>query len=98
MNASFNLTSNDALHVINGVRESRIVYTFAAIALAAVVLSSFEDGRKFLQRIVQFLDGMLGGAPHTVTLPSPPGLPLVGNLLQASCLYKSSVDSSNHCV
>jgi phenylacetate 2-hydroxylase len=98
MNASFNSTSDEALHVINGVRESRIVYTFAAITLAAVVLSSFEDGRKFLQRIVQFLDGMLGGAPHIVTLPGPPGLPLVGNLLQVSCLYKSSVDSSNRCV
>lgn len=96
MSASFNSTATraeteDALHVVIGVRESRIVYTsaavaLAAVALAAVVLSGFEDGRKALQRIVWFLDGMLGGAPHTVTLPSPPGLPLIGNLIQVSCL------------
>lgn len=96
MSASFNLTATrakteDSLHVFNGVRESPIVYTFAAVALAtvalaAVVLSGFEDGRKALQRIVWFLDGMLGGAPHTVTLPGPPGLPLVGNLIHVSCL------------
>lgn len=95
MSASFNSTatraeSEDALHVVNGVRESPIVYTFAAVALATValaaVLSGFEDGRKALQRIVWFLDGMLGGAPHTVTLPGPPGLPVVGNLIDVSCL------------
>lgn len=74
-----------ALQVVNnGVRESPIVYTFVAVALAIVLLSGFEDGRKALQRIFWFLDGMLGGAPHTVTLPGPPGLPLVGNLKQVS--------------
>jgi len=90
MSSSFNSTATraetkDALQVVDSIQEPRIVYTFAAIALAAIVLSVFENGRKALQRIVWFLDGMLGGAPHTVTLPSPRGLPLVGNLIQVSC-------------
>jgi hypothetical protein len=93
MRASVNLietraASADALQIVNGVRESPISYTLAAVALAivalAAVLSGFEGGRKALQRIVWFLDGMLGGAPHTITLPGPPGLPLVGNLIEVS--------------
>ncbi|RYP25695.1 hypothetical protein DL768_011390 [Monosporascus sp. mg162] len=87
MSASFNsaatrLESGDALHTLSGVRGYPIVYTAAALVFAAVVLSGFKDGRKALQRIVWSLEGMLGGAPHTVTLPGPPGLPLVGNLKQ----------------
>ncbi len=70
--------------VNNDVRESTIVYTFVAVALAIVLLSGFEHGRKALQRFFWFLDEKLGGAPHTVTLPGPPGLPLVGNLRQVS--------------
>lgn len=61
------------------------MYTFALAALAVVILTGFQDGRKALQRVVWFLDGLLGGAPHIVTLPSPPGLPLIGNLIQVSC-------------
>lgn len=87
-NASFysnatGVETEKALQVINkGVRESPIVYTFVALALAIVLLSGFEDGRKVYQRIFWFLDEMLGGAPHNVTLPGPPGLPFVGNLKQ----------------
>lgn len=95
MSASLNSTetrdlAEDVLHAIDGAQESRIVYTFAAVALAAVALAAvafaaiFEDGRKALQHSVWFLEGMLGGARHTVTLPGPPGLPLVGNLIQVS--------------
>lgn len=89
-NASFypNATVGEtekALQVVNnGVRESTIIYTFVALALAIVLLSRFEDGRKALQGFFWFLDEKLGGAPHTVTLPGPPGLPLVGNLRQVS--------------
>ena len=96
MSAFFHSTATRAetentLHNINIRGSSFIVYKFAAVALAtvalaAVVLGGFEDGRKALQRIVWFLEGMLGGAPHTVTLPGPPGLPLLGNLIHVSCL------------
>ena len=85
-NASFysnatGVETEKVLHVINdGARESYHVYTFVAVALAFVLLSEFEDGRKTLRRIFWFLDEMLGGAPHIVTLPGPSGLPLVGSL------------------
>lgn len=99
---TFNFTAaraetEEAFHVINGVRESRIVYTLAAVALAAVIMSGFV-GRKVLQRIFWFLDGILGGAPRTVELPGPSGLPLIGNLTHVSCSYKYGLYSSNCCV
>lgn len=74
------VTSN----LLNGVRDLSIAYAFTAVALTALFLSGFEAGRKILNRILWFFDGILGGAPHTVALPSPPGLPIVGNLLEAS--------------
>ncbi|KAH8701134.1 putative cytochrome P450 phenylacetate 2-hydroxylase [Talaromyces proteolyticus] len=85
MSASFKSTATcakteDDLPVATSIREPSIVYTLAAIALAAVILTVFDDGRKALQRTVWFLDSILGGAPHTITLPGPPGLPLVGSL------------------
>lgn len=98
--STFNFTAapaetEEAFYVINGVRESRIVYTLAAVALASIILSGFVGGRKVLQRIFWFLDGILGGAPHNVTLPGPSGLPLIGNLTDVSCPYKSGLYSSN---
>lgn len=90
MSTYFNVTTllpetEDALHVANGVRESHIVYTFAAVVLAAAVtLSGFEGGRKVLRRIYWFVDSMLGGAPHKITLPGPSGLPLAGNITHVS--------------
>ena len=94
MNASFNSTAahaetEKALFGATGAREPSVLYGLAAFALtsfalATVILSGFKDGQKALQRIVWFFDRMLGGAPHTVTLPGPPGLPLVGNLIQVS--------------
>ena len=89
MSASRSLTApsaeaGDSLRFVDGVGGSLTICTFAVIVLAAVVFSRFEDGGKAFQRLVWLLDGMLGGAPHTVTLPGPPGLPLVGNLIQVS--------------
>lgn len=92
MSTYFNMTTlraetEDALHLVKGVREPHIVYTFAAVVLAAVVtLSGFEDGRKILRRIFWFLDSMLGGAPHAITLPGPPGVPLAGNITHVSSI------------
>ncbi|KAF2260128.1 putative cytochrome P450 phenylacetate 2-hydroxylase [Lojkania enalia] len=68
----------------NGVRDLRILYASTAIALTAVILSGFEAGRKTLLRIFWFFDRLLGGAPHSVTLPGPPGLPVIGNLFELS--------------
>ena len=103
MNASFNSTmtradTEDVLHLVNDFRESPIVCTFIAVALAAIALSGFENGRKALQRFVWLLDRMLGGAPHTVTLPGPSGLPLLGNLTHVSYSWISRLDSSDCCI
>jgi hypothetical protein len=70
----------------NGIRGQGIFYASAAVALTAVLLSGFEAGRKVLLRILWFFDGMLGGAPHSVTLPGPPGLPIIGNLFEVGFL------------
>jgi phenylacetate 2-hydroxylase len=68
----------------NNIQDSHLLYTLGAVALTAVVLSGFESGRKVCQRIFWFIDHIFGGAPHSITLPGPPGLPLVGNLKQVS--------------
>lgn len=70
--------------LVNGARDLSIFYTSAAIAATAILLSGFKSGRKILSRILWFFDSLLGGAPHTVSLPGPPGLPIVGNLLEVS--------------
>ena len=62
------------------VQGFRLVYTLVAVALIITVRGL--DVFKVLQRMVWFFDHLLGGAPHTVSLPGPPGLPLVGNLIQ----------------
>ena len=89
MSASFESSATpaeagDAPNLVNGFGESLIAYAFALVVLAAAILSRFEKGRKVIQRLVWLLDGVLGGAPHTVMLPGPPGLPVVGNLIQVS--------------
>lgn len=68
--------------LVNGARDLSIFYTSAAVAATALLLSGFQAGRKVLSRILWFFDSLLGGAPHTVSLPGPPGLPIVGNLLE----------------
>ena len=70
---------------IDSVGEYHVIYMLAAIILAAVVLNRFAGGRTTLQRPLGSLDSMLGGAPHTVALPGPPGFPLIGNLMQVGC-------------
>ena len=100
MNASFDLNvtradTEDIFYVVNGIRESPLIYTLTAVAFAALVLSGFENGRKVFQRIAWFLEGILGGAPHTITLPGPSGLPLVGNLNHVSFSWKSSLLGSS---
>ncbi|KID96534.1 Cytochrome P450, partial [Metarhizium majus ARSEF 297] len=70
--------------LVTGARDLGFFYASTAIALTAVLLGGFEFGRKILSRMLWFFDGLLGGAPHTVSLPGPPGLPIVGNLLELS--------------
>ena len=87
-NAFFSSNRVETIEILqfvnNGVRESPVVYTFITITIAIILLSGFGVGRKAFQRIFWLLNETLGGAPHTVTLPGPPGLPLVGNLKQVS--------------
>ena len=85
----------EAFHPANGIQERSVLCTCAAVALAAVLLTISEAGHKAFRRIAWFIDGMLGGAPHSVTLPGPPGLPLVGNLTHVSCLSVPDLDSSD---
>ena len=69
-------------HLLNGAREIGIVYACGIVVLSALLLGGSGPGRKILNRIWWFFDGLLGGAPHTVSIPGPPGLPIVGNLLE----------------
>ncbi|KAI0458560.1 putative cytochrome P450 phenylacetate 2-hydroxylase [Xylaria acuta] len=68
----------------NGIRESNVTANtfFLLVLISSMFLSLFENGRKFLKRPFWLLDAALGGAPHTIMLPGPPGLPVVGNLTQ----------------
>ena len=88
------IETENALQIVSSsVRASPIVSTLVAIAIAIIILNGFEDGRKVTRRISWFLDEMLGGAPHTITLPGPPGLPLFGNLKQVRFFTKSYSES-----
>ncbi|KAL8883080.1 MAG: hypothetical protein Q9198_000003 [Flavoplaca austrocitrina] len=71
-----------ALTSVNGVLKGRMVYALATLVLATILMSTFQSGRKSLLRIVWFLESLAGGAPHTVTIPGPSGLPLIGSLFE----------------
>lgn len=70
--------------VVNGARNLSSLYTAAAVFFATMLLGSLKSGRKLMRTIMWFIDGLLGGAPHSVDLPGPPGMPIVGNLLEVS--------------
>lgn len=73
-----------ALISVNGLLKGRMVYAMATLVLATILMSTFHSGRKSLLRIVWLLDSLAGGAPHTVTIPGPPGLPLIGSLFEVN--------------
>lgn len=89
-NSSFNSTETllDAevpLGFIHAAKNLSFLHASALITITAVLLGGSEAGRKFVLRTLWFFDRLLGGAPHTVDLPGPPGVPVFGNLLEVSC-------------
>lgn len=70
--------------LIRAAKNISFLHASALITIAAVLLGGFAAGRKILVRIFWFFDRLLGGAPHTVDLPGPPGVPVFGNLLEVS--------------
>lgn len=89
MGSSFNWTvsptRNDySSYMLNGIKEPAVLYTLVLVISSAILLTRCDHGVKVLQLIVQFIDGMLGGASHKITIPGPAGLPLVGNLMDVS--------------
>ncbi|KAK2756658.1 hypothetical protein FQN54_005103 [Arachnomyces sp. PD_36] len=89
MDIPFHLTVADALGQVARISDRDIqsfvvVYISVAVCCFITLLSKLEVGRKFLNRILWFFDGILGGAAHTVSLSGPSGLPIVGSLLELS--------------
>ncbi|KAJ4413906.1 hypothetical protein N0V82_008261 [Gnomoniopsis sp. IMI 355080] len=68
--------------LVQGAQDLSVFYASAVVGLTALLLGGLKSGRKVISRFLWFIDGLLGGAPHSVTLPGPPGLPIVGNLLE----------------
>ncbi|KAJ5754224.1 cytochrome P450 phenylacetate 2-hydroxylase [Penicillium manginii] len=76
------LGGGDAILSSNSVRYDQVMYALLAVVITFVSLKRFTAGCDLFWRLVWSIEGILGGAPHTLTLPGPPGLPFVGNLLQ----------------
>lgn len=76
--------SGNLASLVYGYREHGFELALIAILVTAVFFSGFKSGRTIFRHILWFLDGLLGGAPHTVSLPGPSGLPIVGSLLDVS--------------
>lgn len=72
--------------LVHGAQDFSFYYTSAVLAFTALLLGGLKSGRKLISRFLWFIDGLLGGAPHSVTLPGPPGFPIVGNLFEVSSL------------
>lgn len=72
--------------LVHGARDLSSLYTAAAIFFMAMLTGSIKSGRTAMKNVMWFIDGLLGGAPHSVDLPGPPGMPIVGNLLEVSLL------------
>lgn len=64
--------------VVRLLHDTPTLYIVSSIIVGVIILGDF----KIFRKIAWFLDGLLGGAPHTIDLPGPPGLPIVGNLLE----------------
>ncbi|KAI0399289.1 putative cytochrome P450 phenylacetate 2-hydroxylase [Xylaria palmicola] len=77
------LGQNHTSHIASDSRESYSAHAIVTgFILTIIILSLFKSGRSALLRVAGHIDHVFGGAPTTVTLPGPPGLPIVGNLLQ----------------
>ena len=89
------LEATVASHIVATARAFPLLYTLVAIILFFIALGQFKTGSNALWSVAYFLDGLLGGSKHTVTLPGPRGLPLVGSLVEVSCPERCIIASSN---
>lgn len=65
---------------------SSVASTSGSVLIATLfgilLLVNSKSGKTFLWSLLFAVDRLLGGAPRSVSLPGPPGFPLVGNLYQ----------------
>lgn len=66
----------------SAARAFRVLTFMLGIAVTSVILSRSKSGQQLMNIIYHLLDHLFGGAPHTVDMPGPPGLPVVGNLYE----------------
>lgn len=68
--------------LLSSVQDIGIVYLLSSLIIGSTLLYGFKSSLRILYRIAWFFDWLVGGAPHMVSIPGPPGLPIVGNLLE----------------
>lgn len=79
---STSIQTKDVVDAIDRIHDSPVLRILTTIVLFAIVLSTFEEGRKALRQAVWSINSILGGSAHNVSIPGPIGLPVVGNIIK----------------